>query len=340
MVARMGGQPLDTASIASLRIFIAVVEAQSFSAAARQLRLATSTVSKHVAGLERELGYPLIYRNTRRAKVTDAGEQFYQRCKTILLELDEAVLGGGTRHAPVQGHLRVVVPPSFGTAVLSPMLPGLLWAHPNLTVDVLVTSAMPNLIRDRIDVAILLREYPQTKFPSRRLAPNRRVFCASPAYLEEHGRPETPEDLPRHACLVSLISGEQDPWMMRMNGVVRPLVPEGRLASDNGNVLKNACLAGYGIANFYRFHAYQELRAGTLVEVLGDYQPDTNSIYAVLPHRHLIQPRTNAFLEFIKQSIGSPPFWDDDRTPSATGPPHQGPDPRQKVLPAAVSTRR
>ncbi|MCF3933169.1 LysR substrate-binding domain-containing protein [Acuticoccus sp. M5D2P5] len=308
-MARVGGQPLDSVSIASLRSYIAVVEAKSFSVAARQLRLATSTVSKHVVGLERDLGYPLIYRNTRRANVTEAGERFYQRCKSILFELDEAVSRGDTPAAPMDGHLRITVPPSFATAVLSPMLPTLLGDHPGLSVDLIVTSALPDFIRERIDLAILLRETLPTKFPSRRLCANPRVFCASPGYLDAHGVPQTPEDLAAHRCIVSLISGEVDPWMIRQKGIVKPMPMSGQLASDNGNLLKLSCLSGCGIGNFYRFHVYKELASGALVEILPDYQCQTNNIYAVLPHRQLVPPRTQAFLEHIADRIGSPPFW-------------------------------
>lgn len=308
-MARIGGQPLDSVSIASLRSYIAVVEARSFSAAARQLRLSTSTVSKHVVGLERDLGYPLIYRNTRRAKVTDAGERFYQRCKVIVFEVEEAVSGGFSASQPVKGHLRVAAPPSFATAILSPMLGPLLAENPDLSVDVQVTSALPDFIRERIDVAILLRETPQTKFPSRRLCLNPRVFCAAPAYLAAHGSPQTPQDLSAHDCIVSLISGEPDPWLVLQDGEVRAVPVSGRLACDNGNVLKLACLAGSGIANFYRFHAHEELASGELVEVLAGYQASTNSIFAVLPHRHLVPPRTQAFLEVLAARIGTPPFW-------------------------------
>jgi DNA-binding transcriptional LysR family regulator len=153
---------LNNASILSLRCFAAVVETQSFSSAARQLRLAPSSVTKHVQLIEKAVNVALVHRTTRRVSVTDAGERFYDQCLAILGQVDSAAAVMAAEKE-VSGHLRVTAPPSFVAAVLGPRIPEFLHAHPGLSLDVTVSSAMPDLIRARIDVAVMLGESPQSK---------------------------------------------------------------------------------------------------------------------------------------------------------------------------------
>ncbi|MEC5383312.1 LysR family transcriptional regulator [Aurantimonas sp. C2-6-R+9] len=301
--------PLDPVSIRSLRIFVAVAEAQSYTVAARQLHLAVSTVSKSVAGLETELGFPLLYRNTRRVSVTEAGERFYRRCRAVIAEISQASESEAVSPAKIRGHLRIVVSPSFSTAVLSPMLSPFLRKHPNVTVDVIVSSAMPNLVRERVDVAIMLRDQPETKTRSLRLAPNARAFCASPDYLAANGTPRTPQELAKHTCLVSLLSGAHEGWRVRTRDDGETLQVSGTFTSNDGNVIKNACLDGLGIANLYRYHVYRELAGGNLIELFPGSQPGTNSIYAIFPHREIVESHTQAFVDHIRKAIGDPPYW-------------------------------
>lgn len=313
MSRRMAVHPLDTISLRSLRIFIAVVEAGTLSAAARQLHLALSTVSKSLAALEEAVGYPLIYRNTRRLALTDAGRAFYRRSRAVVREMEEAAsvdLAGGSPLPDVTGHLRVVVSPSFGDAVLAPALPQFLERHPRVTIDVFVTSAMPNLVRERIDVAIMMREYPETKTASVRLAPNARVICAAPRYLERFGMPAVPQDLADHRCIVSLLSGVAEAWhLIGPDGSSAPAPLGAVVASNDGNFLKRACLAGQGIGNLFAFHIHQELKDGRLVEVLRDHKPENNNVLAIYPHQRIVQPHVRAFVDFVRDTIGDPPFW-------------------------------
>lgn len=309
MNPRLGSQPFDTATIRSLRIFIALVESQSFTAAARQLHLGVSTVSKSIAALEASHGTRLIYRNTRRVSVTEAGEQFYRSCRTIMAEINAVYATDKIPQPNVRGHLRVVASPSFSASVLSPMLPAFLRQYPKITVDVLVSSAFPNLVRDQIDVAIMLRNQSETKTASLRLASNSLALCAAPSYLKERGVPQAPEDLANHLGLVSLLSGAHDAWMIRTGDDVKLVQIPSVFASDDGNVIKRLCLDGMGIANLYRFHAFEELEKGSLVELFPGRQPDTNSIYAVFPHREMLDRHTVVFVDALRAAIGDPPYW-------------------------------
>jgi DNA-binding transcriptional LysR family regulator len=318
MNPQLGSHPFDMATVRSLRIFLAVVETQSFTAAARQLHLGVPTVSKSIAMLESSLGSPLIYRNTRRVSVTETGERFYRQCLSVMESINTAYSGANSQQSDVRGHLRVVASPSFSTAVLTPMLPSFLRRYPQITVEVIVNSGFPNLIRDQIDVAILLRNPTETKAASLRLAPNALVLCASPAYLKERGVPKTPKDLQRHRSLVSMRSGAQDPLMIHTGRRVELVQIPSVFASDNGNVIKRLCVGGLGIANLYRFHVHRELESGTLIELFPGSQPDIHSIYAVFPHhKEMMGNHAIAFLTALQDAIGNPPYWSSRFAPAS-----------------------
>jgi DNA-binding transcriptional LysR family regulator len=297
---------LNAASILSLRCFVAVVETHSFSSAARQLRLATSSVTKQVQLLEKALNVALVHRTTRRISVTDAGERFYEQCLAILAQIDSAA-AVMVSERELSGHLRVAAPPSFAAAALGPHIHEFLAEHGGLSVDLIVTSATPDLIRDRIDVAITLEEEPQSKLAHLLLAACPRAVCAAPAYVAQHGAPKRPQDLERHVCLSGRFSELAEPWMLRRgNGAWQPSHVRSRLLSDNGEVLRQACLTGVGIGNFYAFHVRADLEAGRLVRVLTDYESKPKNIYAVIPHRQIVRPHTKAFIEFVRDLVARP----------------------------------
>jgi DNA-binding transcriptional LysR family regulator len=297
-----GGLPrslLNDASIIALRCFVAVVETHSFSSAARQLRLAPSSVTKHVKMLEGALGSALVHRTTRLVSVTDAGESFYERCIAILNEIDRAAAMIASERQ-LGGHLRIVTPPSFAASILGPNLHLFLQDHPAMSVDVIVTSATPNLIRDRIDVAIALENDPKSKLAHMLLAPCTRTLCASPGYIEAHGDLKTPEDLQFHDCIASRFSDLAEDWVLRRRGNWEAINIHSRLLSDNGDLLRQACLMGAGIGNFYRFHVQGDIEAGRLIRVLPDCEVKPKNIYAVLPHRQITRPQAKAFVEFVR----------------------------------------
>lgn len=295
---------LNNASVLSLRCFAAVVETQSFSSAARQLRLAPSSVTKHIQTLENAVNVALVHRTTRRISVTEAGERFYENCLAILAQVESAAEIMVEERA-LSGHMRVTAPPAFALTVLGPNLPLFLDEHPGLTVDVIVTSAAPDLIRDRIDVAIMLHAVPESKLTHFFLSDCPREICASTAYLERHGTPLVPTDLNQHQCVSARFSDLVEPWTLSAGGESWVVNVKSRLLSDNGDMLRHACIAGAGIGNFYRFHVLRDLKEGRLVRVLPDYVSKPKDIYAVVPHRHLVRPQTKAFIEFAKRAIRS-----------------------------------
>lgn len=290
---------LNEVSVLSLRCFVAVVQTHSFSSAARQLRVTPSAITKHVQRLENAVNVALFHRTTRRISVTDAGERFYNQCLGILAQID-SVAATMVSERELSGHLRITAPPSYVATVLGPNLHQFLEDHPGISLDVMVTSATPNLIRDRIDVAIALQEGPETKLTHILLAASPRAICASPAYIERRGMPETPEDLHRHECLSGRFSELAEPWTLRQDGEWQAINVRSRLFSDSGDLLRKACLMGAGIGNFYFFHVREDIAQGRLVRVLAEYESKPKNIYAVIPHRQLVRPQSEAFIEFAR----------------------------------------
>jgi len=293
---------LNQASVLSLRCFVAVVNANSFTAAARQLRMAPSSVTKHLQLLERATGAALVHRTTRRITVTDAGEAFYGRCVDILEQLEGAVAGIAGQQA-AGGHLRVTAPPSFASAVVAPGLPRFYELHPRATVDLVVNSDVPDLVRERVDVAIFIGEELPTKQAQVMLAESPQVLCASPNYLQVRGTPQSVDDLEHHRCLCPRFSEVAETWHFQVGSDLKAVRPNAVLLSDNGDALRSACRSVAGIGNFYRFHVGKDLARGTLVEVLPRFPLRSKTIYAVLPHRNLIRPLVRAFTAFLREEV-------------------------------------
>jgi DNA-binding transcriptional LysR family regulator len=285
---------------------VAVVETQSFSAAARQLLLAPSSVTKHVQSLETALDVALVHRTTRRISVTEAGERFYEHCLAILGHIDNASLALRAEKR-LSGHLRVAAPPAFATALLGRHLHEFMTQHPAISIDVNVTSDDPDLIRNRIDVAIQLSEEPHSKLTHFELGPCAVRLCASPDYIARRGVPATPDDLMQHECLGARFSNLAGSWRLGRGGVWQTINPQFKLLSDNGELLRQACLGGAGISLFYDFHVEDDLRAGRLVQILADFEVPARDAFAIIPHRKIITPQAKAFIDFVRALVTSRP---------------------------------
>jgi LysR family transcriptional regulator, regulator for bpeEF and oprC len=288
----------DAIPVAAFRSFVAVVEAGGFSAASRQLGLAVSTVSKHVDMLEARLRTSLVLRTTRRVTITEAGTEFYEQCRVMLDRLDEVA---EANFAPneLRGHLRVVAPPSFTSCILAPALPHFLSRHPNLRVDLRVTTAEVDFLRDGIDLAVRMTDASTGSDRLERIGPAPSILCASPDYLARFGTPRRPEDLKAHRCFSGISSPYGERWQFRI-GQDTVFVPiRSVFASDTGDVLRAACLDGLGIGGFYEFHVRRDLEAGRLVRVLGEFQADVSSLCVALPGERYTPSKTSAFLSFL-----------------------------------------
>jgi DNA-binding transcriptional LysR family regulator len=306
--------------IGDLNLFLRVLDLGSISAAARSLDLSVAVASQRLKRLEQSLGVRLFHRTTRRLRLTAEGEALVEQGRALIEDLD--ALTGGLQKAAgeIAGTLRVSLPASFGRQYISPLVPEFLAQHPRLKIHMDLSDSLRDLTSEGFDLAIRIGEMRDSNLVARRLAPNRRVLCASPDYLRKNGAPTKPEQLSAHDCLL-IVSGRKahGTWQLRKPGAKQVSVRvRGRLESNLGEAIRDAAIAGLGIALHSTWHVCEDLRAGRLQRVLPDYVLPESGIYAVMPQRRLIPARARAFAEFLAQRFGRTPPWDRHVSQSAS----------------------
>jgi DNA-binding transcriptional LysR family regulator len=295
-----------------LNLFLRVLDLGSISAAARSLEVSVAVASQRLQRLEQTLGVRLFHRTTRKLRLTTEGEALVEQGRALIEDL-EALTGGLQKAAgEVTGTLRVSLPASFGRQYISPLLPEFLSLHPRLKLNVDLSDAMRDLSSEGFDLAIRIGAMKDESLVARRLAPNRRMLCASPDYLRRRGVPSKPEDLADHDCLMTVSEKrQQDVWKLRkVGGKEISVRVHGRLQSNLGEVIRDAALGGLGIALHSTWHVCDDLRAGRLQVVLPDYALPESGIFAVMPQRRLIPARVRAFADFLAERFGRTPPWD------------------------------
>lgn len=290
--------------------FIKVVDARSFTAAAERLNLSKSVVSRRIAELENRLGARLLNRTTRKLSLTEVGQAFYDRCTRILSDLDEAERAVADLHAAPRGRLRVNAPLSFGLLHLSAAVAEFMQAFTSIEVDIDLNDRYVDLIDEGYDVAVRIGRLRDSSLIARRLAPNRRVLCASPAYLERHGIPTAPEDLTRHNCLLYTNVPTAEQWQFRVGGETRSVRVSGTLRANNGDILLAAAVAGHGIVIAPTFMCGEALASGALCSLPLEGYASESSVYAVYPQNRHLSPKVRAFVDFLAARFGPEPYWD------------------------------
>jgi DNA-binding transcriptional LysR family regulator len=298
--------------ISDIGLYLRVLDLGSNSAAARSLDLSEAVPTHRQKRLERALGVRLLHRTTRRLHPTPEGIALAEQGRVLVEDLEALTSGLRQSATEVSGTLRVTTSASFGRLYISPLLPEFLLAHPRLRVSIDLSDQTIDLVSAGYDLAIRIGALDDSSLVARKLASNRRVLCAAPGYLRRHGTPRTPEDLAGHECiLLSGSHGRQDNWRMRdrlgRDTVVRV---QGRLESNFGEVIRDAAVAGLGIALHSTWHVCEDLHAGRLQRVLPDCAIDDNGIYAVMPQRRMVPPRVRAFTEFLAGKFGENPPWE------------------------------
>ena len=298
--------------VGDLALFLRVLDLGSITAAAHSLDLSVAVASQRLKRLEKELGVRLLHRTTRRLHPTPEGAALAEQGRVLVEELE--TLGAGLREAAqeIAGTLRMTMSASFGRQYVSPRLPAFLARHPKLRLSIHLSDNVVDLVSEGFDLATRIGALDDSRLVARRIAPNRRVVCASPDYLRRRGRPRTPGELADHDCLLLFGSGgRQDVWRLGTptGGEVAVRV-QGRLESNFGEVLRDASLAGEGIVIHSLWHVADDLRAGRLEVLLPDYPLATTAISAVMPQRRLVPPRVRAFTEFLIEEFGDDPPWE------------------------------
>lgn len=292
--------------IGDIALFLRVLDSGSISAAARSLDLSPALASQRLKRLEDALGVRLLHRTTRRLHPTPEGLRLAGEGRALVEALDG--LAGSLRESggqAVSGTLRVTMSASFGRQHVSPRLPRFLAAHPGLQLAVHMSDLQVDLVREGFDLAIRIGDLDDSQLVGRRIADNPRVLVASPDYLARRGAPVVPEDLLAHECLVLVGSrGRQDRWrLLDGRGGDTTVAVRGPLESNLGEVLRDAAVAGAGIAMHAMWHVADDLRAGTLVRVLPGHAPPETGIHAVMPDRSFVPPRTRAFVAFLQSEL-------------------------------------
>ena len=283
-----------------LAVFVHVVERHSFSAAARDLHLAPKTVSKQIARLEQALGTTLFERNTRNLRITSEGRAIAERARVALAVLEEVqeLATGGSQE--LSGTIRLTAPTPFGRKFVAPAIHDFCRLHPRVGFDLRLSDQVQDLYSGDLDLAIRMGELADSRLVARRVADNRRILAASPAYLKAHGSPAQPEELERHNCLVFAYPGLlQSTWPLRKGRRETPVAVSGTLCSDNGDVLHAWCVAGQGISLRETWDIHAELRDGRLVRVLPEWEATPSKISIVRARREPVPRRLTAFSDFL-----------------------------------------
>ncbi len=293
-------------------LFLRVLDLGSISAAARTLDISVAVASQRLQRLEKQLGVRLLHRTTRRLHATAEGTLLAERGRALVEDLEALTSELRQTGDQVSGTLRMTASASFGRQYLSPLLPEFLARHPRVRISVDLSDVMRDMVSSGFDLAIRIGALEDSTLVARKLAPNRRVLCASPAYLAEHGTPAAPADLAAHECLLLAGSqGRQDLWRMTdHNGREVAVRVNGRFESNYGEVLRDACVAGLGIALHSAWHVSDDLRSGRLRQVLPHYRLADSGIYALMPQRRLVPMRVRAFVDFLAEKFGETPPWE------------------------------
>jgi molybdate transport repressor ModE-like protein len=295
-----------------MRVFQRVAATGSLSAAARSLGMSQTMATKHVAALEARLGVELVHRSTRRLTLTEAGRRYLESVDRILAAVEEAESGAEAQQASVSGTLRVAAPVSFGVRWIAPLVAEFVNAHPGVAVDLDLSDRYVDLIEDGFDLAVRIGRMQDSAMIARRIAPCRLRVAAAPDYLRRRGRPQTVNDLSRHACLTYTLGRMQAPgrWLFGPDGRIGVAV-SGPVRANNGDALLAAAIAGEGLVYEPTFILHDALRTGALVAVDLDEPPtDLPGIYAVQPGHRLAAAKVRAFIDLLARRFGPVPPWD------------------------------
>jgi DNA-binding transcriptional LysR family regulator len=296
-------------ALQEITVFTRIVGTGSLSAAARDLGMSPAVVSRRLAALEARLGVRLVNRTTRSLHLTDEGAAYFETCNRVLAEIEEADAAVSAGRAEPRGILRVALPASFGNQHVAPLVPRFAERYPAVQLALSLSDRNVNVVEEGFDLAIRIADLADSSLAARKLAPNRRVVCASPGYLQRFGTPLTPEDLAQHNCLATDFAMN---WDYRApNGKRGSVRVSGRYTCDNWEVLREWALAGLGVALKSTWDVRRHLEDGSLVSLLPGYTFATDvAIYAVYPHRRHLPAKTRAFIEFLAESFGPEPYWD------------------------------
>ena len=294
--------------ISTLQTFIEVMRLGSFAAVAKQHNIDPSSVSRSIAGLEKELGVRLLQRTTRKLVPTEAGLIYLQRIEPLIEEIQQAASVVAEVAGQPKGILRVTASVSFGLICIVPLLPKFRTAYPDLEIDLLLTDSVVDIFTERIDIAIRLGTLPDSTLIARQLIPTRYFVCASPDYLKNKETIIRPQDIMQHDCLLFPLAGFRSRWIFKDKQNALDKVPvSGSITISSAIALKQCAIAGLGLALLADWAISEELKTGRLINVLSDYRvtaTDFNtSAWLVYPSRAYLPLKVRVFSDFLRKNI-------------------------------------
>ena len=295
--------------ITGVQLFVRIVETGSFSKASIDLGVTQPTATKHVAAVEARLGARLLNRNTRGVSTTEIGALYYEKCKTIQRELEEADNLASLLQSRVGGQLRVSTSVAFGRRVLTPIVLDFMREHAEISVDLSFDDRYVDLVEQGVDVAIRMGRLADSSLGARYLAQNPWLLVASPAYLKAHAAPLTPAEVANHPCLIySTVQGDER-WHFSSEGREHSVPVRGPLRSNNLSVLLEAVRDGMGLAVLPRYVADASVRGGAVVPLLDEFALPVQEVHAVFPSPKLVPSKVTGFIAFLQQRF-TPQWWE------------------------------
>ncbi|MGO4642816.1 LysR family transcriptional regulator [Mesorhizobium sp. 2RAF45] len=282
----------------AMSLFVAAVEAGSLSAAARRFGVPLATVSRKVSDLERHLNTRLLNRSTRRLTPTDAGEAYLAACRRILDDVGEAERAAAGEYSAPTGELAITAPVVFGRLHVLPVVTGFLSAYPDVDIRLTLADRITQLVEDHFDLALRIGQLPDSSLVAIGVGSIRRVVCASPAYLAEHGTPTIPEDLGTHDCITFEGLSSAAPWSFAKGKTDVTVQVRSRLQVNTAEAAVDAAIAGVGLTKVLSYQVDAAVRSGMLRIVLQEFEPEPWPVSLVHAGHGLLPVKLRAFLDF------------------------------------------
>ncbi|MDR5882209.1 LysR family transcriptional regulator [Caballeronia sp. LZ032] len=293
--------------IQAMSTFVTVVETGGFASAARKLEVSPSVVSRVVTELEEHLGVRLLTRTTRVVRLTDAGSGFFEDCRRILGEIETAELSATGTHTSPRGVLTITAPVMFGRLHVTPIVIDYLRRYPEADANCWFVDRVVNLVDEGIDVAVRIAELPDSSLQAIRVGNVRRVLCASPAYLAEHGTPRHPDDLATHVIISSTGASTPPEWRLYDGERQVPVRAHPRLTTTTNDSAIGAALADFGIARLLSYQVAQYVQEGRLAVVLPDFEPPAIPVHLVHREGRHVAQKVRAFLDLAVATLRADP---------------------------------
>jgi len=283
----------------TIEAFVEVVKSGSLSAAARQLRVSPSHISRLINHLEQRLDAQLLFRSTRQVRPTELGQAYYQQCLPLLDGITDADQSVRDYQGVPTGLLRITCSSVYGERFIAPILNRFMLEHPKLELDLHLTNRSVDIIREGYDLAIRQGVLPDSSLVATRLAQREVFICAAPSYLESYGAPHTLNELNSHNCL----RGSNDNWQLQNNDKIQSIHVEGNWRANSGNAILDAALNGLGLAQLPDYYASEHIASGALVRVLRNYEIKDAAVWGVYPHRRHLSPKVRQAVDYIREHL-------------------------------------